>query len=271
MTKKKRLLSVLTIAAASIMLAASLSACGGASGSSGTSSSASGEAAKGSYSSLDDGKTAAKKCLSEYDSGKNAAVFAFANGAYSKANDAAGKVNADTSAEDVEKAASELGLERLDITDENGTVTSCYPEGDKDKSIKEIKDIAIFNKVVKGISDKYMKDPEYNADKKSYYILAGVKKEDGGVSVIGYYDESYAAVCGGDLAEKCGDNTVIVSKDKVISSSLDGVEAGASLEDIGVKSGDLKKDSFELTVKDKKYNAAAVTKGDITAIVAIPA
>ena len=88
---------------------------------------------------------------------------------------------------------------------------------------------------------------------------------------IGYYDESYAAVCGGDLAEKCGDNTVVVSKDKVISSSLDGVEAGASLEDIGVKSGDLKKDSFELTVKDKKYNAAAVTKGDITAIVAIPA
>ena len=215
--------------------------------------------------------TAAKKCLSEYDSGKNAAVFAFANGAYSKANDAAGKVNADTSAEDVEKAASELGLERLDITDDKGTVTACYPEGDKDKSIKEIKDIAIFNKVVKGISDKYMKDPEYNADKKSYYILAGVKKEDGGVSVIGYYDESYAAVCGGDLAEKCGDNTVIVSKDKVISSSLDGVEAGASLEDIGVKSGDLKKDSFELTVKDKKYNAAAVTKGDITAIVAIPA
>ena len=141
------------------------------------------EAAKGSYSSLDDGKTAAKKCLSEYDSGKNAAVFAFANGAYSKANDAAGKVNADTSAEDVEKAASELGLERLDITDDKGTVTACYPEGDKDKSIKEIKDIAIFNKVVKGISDKYMKDPEYNADKKSYYILAGVKKEDGGVSV----------------------------------------------------------------------------------------
>ena len=210
------------------MLAASLSACGGASGSSGTSSSASGEAAKGSYSSLDDGKTAAKKCLSEYDSGKNAAVFAFANGAYSKANDAAGKVNADTSAEDVEKAASELGLERLDITDDKGTV-------------------------------------------KSYYVLAGVKKEDGGVSVIGYYDESYAAVCGGDLAEKCGDNTVVVRKDKVISSSLDGVEAGASLEDIGVKSGDLMKDSFELTVKDKKYNAAAVTKGDITAIVAIPA
>ncbi|MBQ1354166.1 MAG: hypothetical protein IIY42_04875, partial [Ruminococcus sp.] len=62
-----------------------------------------------------------------------------------------------------------------------------------------------------------------------------------------------------------------VSKDKVISSSLDGVEAGASLEDIGVKSGDFTKDSFELTVKDKKYNAAAVTKGDITAIVAIPA
>nr|MBQ4172547.1 hypothetical protein [Ruminococcus sp.] len=67
MTKKKRILSVLSIAAASIMLAASLSACGGASDSSGTSSSASGEAAKGSYSSLDDGKTAAKKCLSEYD------------------------------------------------------------------------------------------------------------------------------------------------------------------------------------------------------------
>ena len=171
----------------------------------------------------------------------------------------------------MKKVVTDLALESLTITDEKGDVTVSYPEGDAGKNIKELPDRAIFNKIVKGISDKYMKDPEYNADKKSYYVLAGVKKEDGGVSVIGYYDESYAAVCGGDLAEKCGDNTVIVSKDKVISSSLDGVEAGASLEDIGVKSGDLKKDSFELTVKDKKYNAAAVTKGDITAIVAIPA
>ena len=252
---KKRLLSVLSIGAASVMLAATLSACGGS----------------GSNAALDESKTAVKKCLSEYDSGKNAAVFAFANGAYSKAKEAAGKVTADSSAEDIEKAVKELGVDRLDITDEAGVVTACYPEGDKDKSIKDIDDIAVFNKIVKGISDKYMKDPEYNSEKKSYYVLAGVRKDEGGVSVVGYFDDSYAAVTGGDLAEKCGDNTVVISKDKVISSSLDGIEIGASLDDIGVKSDDLKKDSFELTVNGKKYTAAAVTKGDITAIAAVPA
>ena len=268
---KKRLLSVLSVGEASIMLAASLSACGSAQGNQSSSSGGSGEASKGSYSTLDDGKAAAKKCIAEYESGKNAAVFAFADKAYSKAKDAAEKVNADSSADDVEKAVKELGLERLDITDDKGTVVACYPEADKDKSIKEISDIAVFNKVVKGISDKYMKDPEYNAEKETYYVLAGVKKDDGGVAVIGYNDPSYAAVCGGDLAEKCGDNTIVLSKGKVISSSLDGVSVGASLEEIGIKSDDLKKDSFELTVKDKKYTAAAVTKGDITAVAAVPA
>ena len=49
------------------------------------------------------------------------------------------------------------------------------------------------------------------------------------------------------------------------------MSVGASLEEIGIKSDDLKKDSFELTVKDKKYTAAAVTKGDITAVAAVPA
>ena len=94
---------------------------------------------------------------------------------------------------------------------------------------------------------------------------------DGGAAVVGYDDPGYAAVCGGDIAEKCGDNTVVISKDKVVSSSLDGIAVGSSLDDIGVKKDDLKKDSFTLTADSKKYNAAAVTKGDMTVIAAIPA
>ena len=64
--------------------------------------------------------------------------FAFAKGAYDKAAEAAEKVNADSSQEDVDKAAEELGLTRLVVTDESGTITVSYPEGDKDKSIKDV-------------------------------------------------------------------------------------------------------------------------------------
>ncbi len=270
MTKKRFLLSVLSVGAASVMLAASLSACGGSSGNSSSASSDSGSSGS-SYTTLDDGKANAKKCLSEYESGKNAASFAFAKGAYDKAAEAAEKVNADSSQEDVDKAAEELGLTRLVVTDESGTITVSYPEGDKDKSIKDVSDVAVFYKVVKGISDKYMKDPEYKADGDTYSITAGVKTGDGGAAVVGYDDPGYADVCGGDITEKCGDNTVVISKDKVVSSSLDGIAVGSSLDDIGVKKDDLKKDSFTLTADGKKYNAAAVTKGDMTVIAAIPA
>lgn len=267
---KKRLLSVLAVGAASVMLIASLSACG--SGNSGSSSSDSGSAKSGSYSTLADGKTAAQKYIAEFEKGKNAASFAFADAAYAKAKKVAEQVTNDSSAEDVKKIATELELETIALTDENGTVVVSYPEGNEDKSIKDIPELAIFNKVVKGISEKYMKDPEYNAEKKTFSILAGVKRGDeGGVAVVGFDDESYASVMGGDIAKKCGDNTVVLSEGKVVGSTLEGVTLGNSLEDIGVKESDLKSDSFTLKSGDKSYNAAAVTKGNTTVIVSVPA
>ena len=265
--KKKRLLSILAIGAASLMVIASLTACG-FSGGSGSSASDSGSKAEGSYSSLADGKAA----IAEYEKGKSAASFKFADGAYAKAKEAAEKVSADSSADDVKKVVTDLALESLTITDEKGDVTVSYPEGDAGKNIKELPDRAIFNKIVKGISDKFMKDPEYNAKENTYSILAGVRKGDeGGVAVVGYNDEGYASVIGGDIAEKCGPNTVVLNDGKVVGSTLDGVGLGATLEDIGVKEADLKSDSFSVKAGDKSYNASAVTKGSLTVIVSVPA
>lgn len=269
--KKKRLLSILAIGAASLMVIASLTACG-SSGGSGSSASDSGSKAEGSYSSLADGKAAAQKYIAEYEKGKSAASFKFADGAYAKAKEAAEKVSADSSADDVKKVVTDLALESLTITDEKGDVTVSYPEGDAGKNIKELPDRAIFNKIVKGISDKFMKDPEYNAKENTYSILAGVRKGDeGGVAVVGYNDKGYASVIGGDIAEKCGPNTVVLNDGKVVGSTLDGVGLGATLEDIGVKEADLKSDSFSVKAGDKSYNASAVTKGSLTVIVSVPA
>ena len=270
--KKKRILSVLAIGAASLMVIASLTACGGSSGGSSSSASDAGSSAEGSYSSLADGKAAAQKYIAEYEKGKSAASFQFADGAYAKAKEAAEKVTADSSADDVKKVVTDLALESLTITDEKGDVTVSYPEGDAGKNLKELPDRAIFNKVVKGISDKFMKDPEYNAKENTYSILAGVRKGDeGGVAIVGYNDEGYASVIGGDIAEKCGSNTVVLNDGKVVGSTLEGVALGASLDEMGVKESDLKNDSFSLKAGDKSYNAAAVTKGSLTVIVSVPA
>ena len=269
MAKKKSLLTILSIGAASLMLLASLTACGG---SGGASSSSGGSDSGSGYSTIEDGKASAQKNISAYEKGKSAAMFSFADTAYKKAQDAGGRVSKDSSEEDVEKAAKDLGLERLTVTDESGEIVVSYPKGDEGKHIKEISELAIFNKVVKGISDKYMKDPEYNAEEKTYSVLAGVRKGDeGGVVVVGYNDAGYAAVIGSDIAEKCGDNTVVLTEDRVIGSTLKGIEIGSTLEEIGVKKDDLTKDSFTLKAGDKSYTAAAVTKGDLTVIAAVPA
>ena len=134
--KKKRILSVLAIGAASLMVIASLTACGGSSGGSSSSASDAGSSAEGSYSSLADGKVAAQKYIAEYEKGKSAASFQFADGAYAKAKEAAEKVTADSSADDVKKVVTDLALESLTITDEKGDVTVSYPEGDAGKNLK---------------------------------------------------------------------------------------------------------------------------------------
>ena len=128
---------------------------------------------------------------------KSAAMFEFSNAAFSKAKKAAEMFNNDNSAGSVEKIMKELGLTSLTITDKKGVVIASNQAEDIGKNIKKLPDRAIFNKVVKGLSEKLMNDPEYQADGNTYSILAGVRKDEkSGVVVVGFNDPSYAAIAG---------------------------------------------------------------------------
>ncbi|MBR1482638.1 MAG: hypothetical protein IJ598_06685 [Ruminococcus sp.] len=250
----KKMIAVLS---AGVMLSAVLAGCGGASGGG---------------SQLSAEKDYAKQKLSAFVSGKNAAVFAASDAAYSKANTAAMLYAADKSAEGVQKIVRNLALDSLTITDGSGVVVASYPEGDEGKNIKELEGKAIFNKVVKGVSDKLMNDPSATEGSDTYTILAGVRAGDeGGVVVVGYQDAGYADVTGSNIAQTCGLNTVVLEKDSVISTTVEGVEVGVNLDALGVKDEDLGKESFTMTAGDKKYTAMAVTNGDYVVITAAPA
>lgn len=254
--KNKKLLSVISAAAAALVIASSLGGC----------ASSSGDAT------LNANKDYAVKVISDFNSGSKAASFEFSDQAYAKGSLAAMIFKPDITAEDMQQIARNLFLTSITVTNEKGDIVACYPEGAESGNLKESKDKAMFNKIVKGISEKFMTDPVYNADSDNYSVLAGVKRTDAdGAVIIGYDTEDYAAVTGGDLAEKCGANAVVIQDGKVISSTLEGVDKDKSLEDIGLTGDDLKKDSFTVNAGDKTYNAVAATKGDITVICASPA
>lgn len=222
----------------------------------------------GGNSALNANKDYASKVVSKYNSGATAAQFEFSDEAFAKGNLAAMMFKPGMSAEDMQKIARNLFLKSFVVTDEKGTVVACYPEGAVSGKIKDSKDFGAFHKVVKGVAEKLMDDPVRNDDG-TYAIKAGVKRADAGGAVIVSYDsKDYADVAGDNLAEKCGANAVVIKDDKVLSSTLDGVEAGKSLEDIGLSKDNLSKDIFTFKVGDKSYTAVASTNGNLTVICA---
>ena len=236
------------------MIAATMSAC---------SASGSGN------STLNANKDYATKVISDFNSNSKAAEFEFSDQAYAKGGTAAMLFKPDISAEDLQQVARNLFLTSITVTNEKGDIVACYPEGAESGKIKDSKDKAVFNKVVKGVSEKYMTDPVYNAEDGTYAVLAGVRRKDAdGAVVIGYNTKDYAAVTGTDLAKLCGANAVVIKDGAVLSSTLEGVKAEGKLEDLGISADDLKKDSFTVKVGDKSYSAVASTKGDLTVICA---
>lgn len=252
--KHKKLLSVISASAAALMIAATMSAC---------SASGSGN------STLNANKDYATKVISDFNSNSKAAEFEFSDQAYAKGGTAAMLFKPDISAEDLQQVARNLFLTSITVTNEKGDIVACYPEGAESGKIKDSKDKAVFNKVVKGVSEKYMTDPVYNAEDGTYAVLAGVRRKDAdGAVVIGYNTKDYAAVTGTDLAKLCGANAVVIKDGAVLSSTLEGVKAESKLEDLGISADDLKKDSFTVKAGDKSYSAVASTKGDLTVICA---
>ena len=253
--KSKKIISVSSIVLAVLMIAAALSGCSGAS------------------SALKDTKEKATKVISDYNSKFNSTQLDFANEAFAKGENAAKAFKPGLSDAELEKIAKDNGLTSITVSDAKGNIVACYPKDAEKGKLKDTKDKVGFTKIAKGITEKMMnEDPPYNAETKTYAILAGVKRVDAdGAVVVGFDSADYAKVSGINLADECGDNTVVIKDDKVISSNIDGIELDKTLEDIGISKDDLKKDSFTFKAGDKSYNAVATTSGGLTAICASPA
>lgn len=249
--KSKKLLSVISLVVAVMMIAATLSGCGGAD------------------STLKANKDYAANVISDFNSQAKNTMFEFSKEAFGKANLAAMMFKPGLSDEDLEKIAKSLQLTSITVSDDRGNIVTCYPAGAEKGKLKNTKDKVTFNRIARGITEKMINDPVYNEETDTYAVLAGVKRIDAaGAVIVGFDSKDYNKVTGIDLAKDCGANAVVIKEDKVLSSTLEGIERDKSLEDIGISKDDLKKDSFTFKADDKTYNALSATDGELTVICA---
>ena len=261
MNSAKKLLAVFAAAA---IAGTAIAGCSSGSSSNSSDSSSSSKA-------LDAQLEFAKSKVEDYVSSEVLLSAKFADSSFNKAYTGALIINEKTPAESFETIAKNLEVDSFTVTDSSGAVVASYPENNKGKSIKDIKDISPFIRVVKGILLKTMTDPVPVEGSDSYSLYSGVARQDGGVVVVGYKTDEYGKVIGADLADKSGVNTIVIKENAIISSTLDKAEKGGNLDSLGIKEDDIKKGEFDMTVDGKKYQCKSETVDDYTVICAVPA
>lgn len=222
----------------------------------------------GSSKALDASFSYAKDKLTSFVDTQGIRSSEFADKAFFAAEAASLLVNEKSTQEELQRAARVLSLDSIVIADAEGTVVNCYPEDNKGKKIKET-DHIYFNRIIKNIAEKCMTDPEKVGDSNVYNIKAGVKRAEGGEISVGYTTDEYEKVTGAAVAGECGVNTVVFSGDTVLGSTLEGAKAGATMEDLGVKTDDFSKDSFEVTVDGKKYDCKGAVVDEYAVLTAV--
>lgn len=252
---KKGLLSkAAASAAAAAVCAAMLSGCG-AQGAAST---------KGLDASLEYATAQVKK----YVDTQNIRSSEFSDKAFFAAEAASMLVNDKSSKEELQKAARVLSLDTIVIADAEGKVVNAFPEEYQGKKLKET-DYAYFSRIIKNISVKDMTDPELKDGE--YLVKSGVKDEkSGGVIAVGFTSDDYGKITGASLAQDSGVNTVIFNDGAVLSSTLDGVSAGETAEEAGIKDDDFDKESFTLSAGDKKYICKTASADDFKVLCAQP-
>ena len=204
-----------------------------------------------------------------HDQKRNESLFA--GDVFKTANIAAMLIKEDSTDEDYEKIAKNLSLDGITVADETRTVVGSYPAGDKDKNLKDLGDKKEFAGIVRNTADKQMTDPTYNAGNGTYTLMAGVKRADGtGVVIITLTTDAYGEVVGDNLAEKCGNNMIVVKNDTVISSTVGGVVKSDTIDIINLTEDDLKKDTVSFTSDGKSYTAKVASESGYTVLCAEP-
>lgn len=263
MKKTNHINKLLALFATSAFALTALAGCSSG-GSSNSSDSASSKA-------LDAQLAYAKAKVSDFTSSEVLLSAKFADQSFNKAYTASYIINEKTSAEDYETIAKNLEVDSFAVTDGDGKIIASYPEDNKGKAIKDIKEISYFNRVVKGVLLKAMTEPQAVEGSNDFKLYSGVSGKEGGVVVVGYSTDSYNTVIGADLADKSGVNTVVLSGNTIISSTLPKAEKGGTLDSLKIKDDDLKKGEFDMTVDGAKYQCKSETVDDYVVICAVPA
>ena len=268
MKSVKVLKKITALLAAAAIIAAAFAGC-----SSGGSSSADGKSSDGSSGSkcLDTAFDYAEKKVNDYLSSENLLNAKFATNSFNKAEAVSMMATDKTTAEDFEKIAKYMGVDSIYIADGTGAITASYPDnGSKGKAVKDIKEIATFNRLVKGVVIKMQSDPQPIEGTDEHSLYAGVSRPDGaGFVIVGYTTDEYSDVLGTNLAEKCGVNTIILREGSIISSTVDTVKAGSKLDVLDVTEDDLNS-SFTTTIDGKKYDCKSEELDTLVLISAVP-
>lgn len=218
---------------------------------------------------LDSALEKAQTTVTDFASGQRRNAAIFTHSLFEKAHEAAEKIGEETSSDKLKEVCEELALDSVTVADENKIVTASYPQDEVGKKLKEIEEKKMFSAIASNNAIEMISDPELDTESGAYRYLIGVKRADGtGVVITELKTAEYAEVCGANLAEKCGENTVILKDGEVLSSTLEGVKTGDAVDTLGISSEDLEKGSFTATVSGKSYTCKAAVSGDYTVICA---
>lgn len=212
----------------------------------------------------------AKSRIEDYVTWQTKYNAEFYDEVYAKAYMAAISYNSKKTAEDLQTIARYLFVDSITVTDAEGKVVADYPAKNKGKDIGTIDGMVKFKSILNWVCPKCDTGIVKDNDTGEYSMTLGVQRaDDGGCVVVSLKTDAYAKVDGSDLAEKCGGNFIVVKDKTVISSTLNGVEAGKTLDDLKISDDDLKEDSFSLTAGDDSYTCAAEVVDSFTVIGAV--
>ncbi|MEE0913514.1 MAG: hypothetical protein U0L76_02885 [Ruminococcus sp.] len=208
----------------------------------------------------------AAEAVSEYETSLARNNYLFTDELFSKANIVASTLSEKSTDEEIEQLARYLYADSIMITDTDGKCVAAYPADLKDTKISDNADTKAFGKVLKGISFKSQSEPQKVEGSDDYFLYTCVSRPEGkGIVVIGTTVSDYNKLLGSEIANECGNNTIIANGDEIVSSSFAETDK-TSLNELGITEENLKAGSFNLKVNDKEYLCKTQTQDDFTVI-----
>lgn len=203
--------------------------------------------------------------FSEWQARSNAEFY---DEIYSKANMAALGFNPKMTDEQLADAARYLSAESIMVTDADGKIIASTIKDKKGKNISDFDELVIFEGILKWVCPRCCKDIVKLEGSDEYEIMTGVQRvDDGGCVILDIKTEDYSKVDGSKLADECGPNVIIAKEKKVISSTLDGADAGKTFKELNIADNDIKADSFILSAGKNSYTCKAAKVGIYTLVV----